>query len=198
MNAAAALDEKAQQILSAVRILLAKKGYAATTISLVAAKAGVSRGLLHYYFKNKDDMLATVLETNMQASISLLREILVQSNSAPKMASGLVHALKQVLKDDPTFFHLYFEGWAVARQSELVDRKLKSLYGQFREALETCLDDAWQRGILSFSIPVKGLAALLTGILDGMGLQLVTETDLAEDETIWQALETGILRLLSE
>ena len=108
------------------------------------------------------------------------------------------YLLEKVLKDDPTFFHLYFEGWAVARQSELVDRKLKSLYGQFREALETCLDDARQRGILSFSIPVKGLAALLTGILDGMGLQLVTEPDLAEDETIWQTMETGIVRLLSE
>ena len=187
-----------QRILSTAEKLFSVKGYDATSVDEIAKKANVNKALIYYYFKNKEDMLATVLETNMQASISLIREILEQSNSASKMASGLVHALEKVLKDDPTFFHLYFEGWAVARQSELVDRKLKSLYGQFREALETCLDDARQRGILSFSIPVKGLAALLTGILDGMGLQLVTEPDLAEDETIWQTMETGIVRLLSE
>jgi len=38
---------------------------------------------------------------------------------------------------------------------------------------------------------LHGLAAILTGIIDGMGLQLVIEPHLLADESIWQAIETG-------
>jgi len=63
-------DEKSRRILAAVRSILAQKGYAGTTINLVAAEANVSRGLLHYYFKNKEEMLATVIKENMQIRFS--------------------------------------------------------------------------------------------------------------------------------
>ena len=108
-------DPKHQKILEAVRKLLARKGYAGTTISLVAAEAGVSRGLLHYYFKNKEEMLANVIQTNMEASVILVADIFAQSESVESLASALTQALRHILETDPDFFNLFFEGWAVAR-----------------------------------------------------------------------------------
>ncbi len=187
---------KTEQILSAVRTLLAQNGYAGTTISQVAAEADVSRGLLHYYFKNKEEMLVRVIQADMEASVKLMAALFAQSESASTLAKSLIASLRGILENDPDFFKLFFEAWAVARQNPMVDSMLKTLYGQFREAIHDGLENAAARGIIAPGIPLSGLAVLLTGIIDGLGLQLVTEPELIANEKIWNAAETGIRMLL--
>lgn len=190
-------DIKTQRILQAVRFLLARNGYMGTTITLVAKEAGVSRGLLHYYFKNKDEMLAQVVKENMEASISMIQVIFTRHRSARGYAKGITTLLKDVMQNDPDFFHLFFEGLAVARQSPIVHAELKSLYGRFRKALETCLNNAKQDNAISPQLPIPALAAIITGLIDGMGLQFLTEPDLNRDDKVWQSMESAILDLLT-
>mgnify|MGYP001554584313 CR=1 FL=1 len=191
-------DVKTKKILNAVRTLLATKGYAGTTISLVAAEAGVSRGLLHYYFKNKEEMLATAIRENMEISISMIHEIFRNNKTPEGYARGITGLLRGVMENDPDFFHLFFEGFAVARQSKVVGSELESLYGRFRKALESCLEQAGQEEIIQPELPVPGLAAIITGLIDGMGLQLLTEPDLVKDDEIWNSIETAIVDLLKK
>ena len=185
-------DEKSRRILAAVRSILAQKGYAGTTINLVAAEAGVSRGLLHYYFKNKEEMLATVIRDNMQLSVRLVSDLLEKCNSAADFAELLVAALRHVLQHDPDFFHLFFEGWAVARQSVVVSQTLDELYGQFRHAMSEGLEKAKNNGKIKPRLPVASTAVYLTGLIDGLGLQMITEPDLAADDDIWRDVAKGI------
>ena len=50
-DAARKLDgDKAQRIIAAMRASVGKRGASASTFDHVAREAGVSRGLLHYYF----------------------------------------------------------------------------------------------------------------------------------------------------
>ena len=108
-------DGKARRILEAVRKILAQKGYAGTTVALVAEEAGVSRGLLHYYFKNKEEMLARVFKDNIETSLGLAEEIFKKSGSGKDLARELTRALRRIMKDDPDFFQLFFEVMAAAR-----------------------------------------------------------------------------------
>lgn len=190
-------DPKTQKILTAVRKILARNGYMGTTVNLVAAEAGVSRGLLHYYFKNKDDMLARVLRENMTLSILMIRQVFKDNDTALGYARGITDLLRNVMETDPDFLNLFFEGFAVARQSDLVSNQLSALYGQFRKALETGLVTARDRGMISPALPVAALAAIITGIVDGMGLQLLTEPELCQDQVMWDSIETAIVDLLT-
>jgi AcrR family transcriptional regulator len=54
-------EEKAERMIEATLAVLSKKGYENTTINDVADAAKVSRGLLHYYFKDKEDMVSKAL-----------------------------------------------------------------------------------------------------------------------------------------
>ena len=197
-NASAQTDLKTRRILDAARNVLARRGYAGTTVSLVAAEAGVSRGLLHYYFQNKEHMLARVIDENMAASVVLIRDLLARSHSAAEIADRLVEAMQQLFKHDPDFFNLFFEAWAVARQSPTVEVQLQSLYGQFRLAIQAGLQAAIDRGDITPAIPIEGLSAILTSIIDGLGLQLITETDLLTDNRLWEAAHQAIRLLLGE
>ncbi len=191
-------DAKTRQILQAARTILARRGYAGTTVSLVAAEAGVSRGLLHYYFKNKEEMLARVIDENMAASVIKVADVLARSHSATEIADRLVAALRQVFEFDPDFFSLFFEAEAAARQSPALASQLETLYGNFRRAVQGGLQAAVDRGDIAPPIPAAGLSAILTSIIDGLGLQLITETDLVSDHQIWDAAHKAICLLLGE
>lgn len=196
MSPVSNIDPKAQKILDAVRTILAKNGYMGTTISLVAKEAGVSRGLLHYYFKNKDEMLARVIKENMEISITMISSVFDQYHTPQGYAKGITGLLRGVMENDPDFLSLFFEGFAVARQSHIVNRELKILYGKFRNALETCLKKAKENEIINPGLPVEALAAIITGIIDGMGLQILTEPDLSRNLVIWESIEKAIVDLL--
>jgi AcrR family transcriptional regulator len=187
---------KARKILAAANTVLAEKGYAATTISQVAAAAGVSRGLLHYYFKNKEEMLAKVVQANVETSLNLVATIFAECNTAEELATALTSALRATVERAPEFFHVFFESWALGRQSATIARELRTLYRRFREAIQEGLDELVSRGVIVPSLPTDGLAALLTGIFDGLGLQLVTEPELIESPSIWAATEKAIASVL--
>jgi AcrR family transcriptional regulator len=51
-----------QRILNAARNLIAKHGFEATSTKAIAAEAGVPSGLVFYYFKTKDDLIAAIFD----------------------------------------------------------------------------------------------------------------------------------------
>src|ERR671931_1785193 len=63
---------KARRIVEAMRDSVAEVGIAGSTFERVAARAGVSRGLLHYYFGTKERLLVEVIRRDTQARIEAI------------------------------------------------------------------------------------------------------------------------------
>ena len=66
--------EKAQRIVDAMRDSVAKRGAAGSTFEHVAREAGVSRGLLHYYFGTKERLLVEVVRRDAELRVARLDE----------------------------------------------------------------------------------------------------------------------------
>lgn len=60
------------EIMDAAMLLFMEKGYANTTTQDIVDKVNISRGLLYYHFKNKEDILYCLVE---QYSDKLLKDI---------------------------------------------------------------------------------------------------------------------------
>jgi AcrR family transcriptional regulator len=58
-------DARPQELLSAALDLFVERGYAATRLDDVAARAGVSKGTLYLYFANKEDLFKAVVRENV-------------------------------------------------------------------------------------------------------------------------------------
>ena len=56
-------NEKKKVILDAAMKLFACNGYASTSISSIADKANISKGLMYNYFKSKEELLTKILQT---------------------------------------------------------------------------------------------------------------------------------------
>ncbi len=55
-------DERRAHITAAFARVLADHGYSGATIAAVAAEAGVAPGLVHHHFRDKQDLLASLLD----------------------------------------------------------------------------------------------------------------------------------------
>jgi TetR/AcrR family fatty acid metabolism transcriptional regulator len=62
-QAGAEAGEKYQRILDAAVEVIAENGYFHSPISAIAARAGVADGTIYLYFKSKDDVLRTAIDT---------------------------------------------------------------------------------------------------------------------------------------
>ena len=77
------------EFMDAAMLLFMEKGYANTTTQDIVDKVNISRGLLYYHFKNKEDILYYLVE---RYSEKLLRDIHVIVNDDDKTAIEKIRA----------------------------------------------------------------------------------------------------------
>lgn len=188
--------DKTAIILEAASRVLSRYGYAGATISRVSAEAGVSRGLLHYYFRNKEDMLAKVMRDNVGTGSKLLCDIFNDSASAEHFATRLTSSFRNIYENKRDFFTLFMEGISVSRQSEPVMKEMTTMYMEFRSSLQKGIEVMTERRVINPVLSTKGLASLIIGLLDGLGLQLVMVPGIGNDNELWSSFEQGILLLM--
>ena len=68
-------EDRPAELLAAALELFVERGYAATRLDDVAARAGVSKGTLYLYFANKEELFKAVVRENVVARISQAREV---------------------------------------------------------------------------------------------------------------------------
>src|SRR5919202_1690639 len=101
--------EKAQRIVEAMRSSVARRGIAGSTFEHVAREAGVSRGLLHYYFGTKERLLVEVVRRDTELRIEMLDEPLGSAKTVDDVLDVLVTYLMDLIENEPGYFLLLFE-----------------------------------------------------------------------------------------
>lgn len=145
--------------------LFAIKGYHATSISQIAEKAGISKGLLYNYFENKEQLLNSVI---MKVYHELMQIVQMSENlSAEKQIEQLIIQTINHLKENITFWRLYL---FLVHQPD-VQRDLTKLYKKMRnDYLEYVVKLFKEIGSTN---PMMEAVTLGT-LFDGIGLNYVT------------------------
>ncbi len=71
-------DARPQELLAAALDLFVERGYAATRLDEVAARAGVSKGTLYLYFDNKEELFKAVVRENMVPQLADAEELIAR------------------------------------------------------------------------------------------------------------------------
>jgi AcrR family transcriptional regulator len=126
---------KARRIVEAMRSSVAARGAAASTFDHVAREAGVSRGLLHYYFGSKERLLVEVVRHDCDERVDALEAQLRQAGSVDELVDALVDQLRHFLEDDPGSPTVVYEMLSASRHSEEIRLELAELYRRWRAEL---------------------------------------------------------------
>jgi AcrR family transcriptional regulator len=169
--------EKAQRIIAAMRDSVARRGTAGSTFEHVAREAGVSRGLLHYYFGTKERLLVEVVRRDTEVRVNRLDEPLGKAKSVDDVLDVLVASLMDLIENEPEAFLLLFELFIAGRHNPDIQRELGQLFDRTREHLAQILTAKEREGVLDLRYDAESVATYLFAIADGFALQMLSDPE---------------------
>ncbi|MQY27326.1 TetR/AcrR family transcriptional regulator [Nocardia aurantia] len=145
-------------LLDCVERLMLDEGYAAVTFRAIAAKAGVTAGLVQYYFRTLDGIFLAAIRRYSERNIAHLTEAL----------KGPPDRLLRVLWEyawDESASALTTEFMALGNHRKSVRAEIADVTEQVRRLqLEALASRAVDGGILGSQLTPGGLLLLITGI----------------------------------
>lgn len=180
--------EKAQRIVAAMRDSVARRGAAGATFDHVAREAGVSRGLLHYYFGTKERLLAEVVRQDCELRLATLEAQLAAADSAEGVVDMLRVALEDYVTHEPDFVTVIFEFFSMARRNEELAGEFSELLRRTREHVASVLEAKQAEGVLHLNGDPVAVADLLFAIGDGVAMRMIAEPDRDWTPTVHAAM----------
>ena len=94
-------DQRAHLLDSAIECFVAH-GIAATSLRAIASRAHVTPALLHYYFGDKEQLLAALVEERLMPALALVREHVIEAgDDVARLVAGFVRGMGQTIEQHP-------------------------------------------------------------------------------------------------
>jgi AcrR family transcriptional regulator len=167
--------DKAARIVDAMRTSVAERGTAGSTFEQVARAAGVSRGLLHYYFGTKERLLVEVVRRDCDVRLGALDRQLAQAQTADDFIAVLVASLKDVVDNDPGFVTLVFELFVLSRRHDDIAAEFSELLRRSRAQVAELLRAKEAEGVLHLRAEPEAVVDVLLSLGDGIWLRMLAE-----------------------
>jgi len=186
--------DKARRIVEAMRASVAEVGIAGSTFERVSRKAGVSRGLLHYYFGTKERLLVEVIRRDTDYRIEALGEAMRAARTADELIGAMFETFERTLREQTGYVYMVSELYVAGRNSPDLERELGALYGLARAEFADILRVKEREGVISLRYEPEAVLAYLFGAGDGLTVQRLTDPTLDVLKTTEAAI--GVARFL--
>jgi AcrR family transcriptional regulator len=183
--------EKASRIVEAMRSSVARRGISGSTFEHVAREAGVSRGLLHYYFGTKEALLVEVVRRDTEHRIARLDEPLGRAASADELLEILVADLEDSIQNDPGFWVLLFDLFTAGRRHPEIQREVGELFNRTRAHVADILRVKQAEGVIKPRLDIDAIVGLLFAMADGIALQVLSDPERDHTEMITAGTEAA-------
>jgi AcrR family transcriptional regulator len=190
--------EKAQRIIDAMRESVAKRGTAGSTFEHVAREAGVSRGLLHYYFGTKERLLVEVVRRDAEIRVARLDEPLARAETVDDVIDVLVASLTDLIENEPAFFLLLYELFSAGRRNPDIRHEVGQLFDRTRLHVAEVLKAKEREGVLSLRYDAESIVAYLFAVGDGFALQALSDPERNIDSALAAGAASARYLLASE
>lgn len=170
-------DDKAARIVEAMRASVAARGIAGSTFDQVARTAGVSRGLLHYYFGSKERLLVAVLRRESDVRNERLELAIADAGSGEQVLDALVRSFEDFLGDGPAMPVMFHEMLTLAQRNSEIAAELAELGRSTRAHLAGALRAKSDAGVLRLRDDPEAVAAFLFVLADGIMVRRLSEPE---------------------
>lgn len=154
-----------QQICSAAAAVIAREGFAGTTMRMVADEAGVSTGMLNHYFANRAELLT---QTLVHVSERSQRRYEHAIEGMPPGVERLEALLDSVLGEDVESietWHVWINATGEALRLPALRRTIEERLGHWFDLLDVALEGLVEQVDEPNAIPwTWRVDALLTGL----------------------------------
>ena len=154
--------------------VFARKGFQGASVDDVAAAAGVSKGSLYSYFKNKEELFYATFQAFQTQLVLECETIMATEQTASGKLRVCLMLSMESCHEHIELFPLTLELWAAASSGSARERfavVMEALYRELRGMTAGLINTGKANGEFRQDVDAEAVAAWLVGGLDGMMLQ---------------------------
>ena len=192
---AAQREASVEKLLAAALRLFVSRGYRHTTVERIGEAAGLTKGSVYFYFRNKEGLLAqlfdrveAVVVDDMEARVAAAGEsargrlVAFVHGQATLGVARAEHVLLLILMS------LEFDG-----RGDAIESRIAAIYRRLYDAVEAIIDRGKERGEFRADIGTKAQAAIVMAGHDGTLLEWYRRRNELDGAELVRALRTSML-----
>jgi AcrR family transcriptional regulator len=131
-----------EQIEEAALQSVLKHGFPGSSLRVVAKEAKVPLSILHYYFRDKDELMLSVVQRLFENGMEGLKEVRAREHDPLRRIEALLEAYVMQTTDGWRSTIAIIEYWAACVRKGTVDRFYTQLHFRLRDLLGEALREA--------------------------------------------------------
>lgn len=188
-------EAKRSFLIEQATLCLAQKGYAHVSLRDIAKASGVSLGILHYYFANKEDLLLAVIAGYKD---SLIQELETAVVNAPleRWLEQLLELLHDSLTEKRALHRLWYDLQVQAMYVPAFRDHVNEIRARLHGLISRIVGQFFPPETHTMSMSVDGAVSLIYAQVDGLFLQAMLEESFVPESAL-SRFEEALPQLLN-
>ena len=186
-------EQRREELISAAMRCIVKKGYTHVTVEDICKEVGMSRGIVSYHFKNKEELMVSVLEKMIEDSTEAIetfvglskgtsddrqlypafQELISRQDPVELIKEG-VKAIVQYIHEHQDTVYIFLEFLSQANRNKTIGELIAYLNKRYWDLGEMIVSEGIRRNIFRVKDPRVTVQLL---IASGNGILLNSATD---------------------
>ena len=180
--------KRREQILWALYDCLSEKGHEKVTINTIAAQAKLSPGIIHYYFKNKDEIVSMLAEAIIEKYGDIFDLRLSEAGLNEQPIDILIDFLVDIILDHP-LNHAFYNMVQMSFEREQLQTVMQTMLDSYRNKLS----EAIIKSGANRDNPLLGAALL--AVTEGTTLQVLMDPRAFKRDDVRQIISAAVQNL---
>lgn len=191
-------EKKREDIILAALEVFAEKGFQRTTIKDIAERAGIGKGTVYEYFKDKDEIIRNSFYYFQKFFEFDIQNTILSSKNGIEKLSDLIKSITKILRsDNEKYIDLVFDFWAEGikgHSKKLMLNEMNMYYKSYRNLFEDVLNEGIEDGSFRRDMDPVSVASIIIGMLDGIMVQWILEKNVMKGMNIEKSILDLVLK----
>jgi TetR/AcrR family transcriptional repressor of bet genes len=171
-------EQRREDILRAAFAVAARDRLTGVTARAVAAEAGVSSGLVFFYFKSVDALLVELLDWLLERTL-VAGEVAFLVSTEDDAAARMMAVIRRDIERLPrqrARVELFFDYWVLGTRHPGIRERIRRALDRYRDAFRPLADAVVRSDPERYAgITAEGLATVASSFVEGCALQVVMD-----------------------
>jgi AcrR family transcriptional regulator len=158
---------RTQNIIQAAYSVILEQGYCNTSTSMIAQKAGLTKSMLHYYFKDKDMLMLDTNRYAIQKLIDLVKKVASQYPDDPDRMDKWITKFWKIIKKNIDIITVLYATSINSLNDPRVRMEFGEFYGMILKEVTKHIISEYERLNVSQK-DAEAVASIIMGVMESL------------------------------
>ena len=165
-------EERRRQILDSALAVFSQKGFHASNVSDVAARAGVSQGTIYWYFESKEELFDAAIMAFFAGFGAEMMSVLQEGGTASEKLRALARGMDDFVVNAQQVFGAFLGYWASTQDRQGSAQFWIDLLHQYTDGVVAIIEQGIQSGEFK-EVDARALVWAMAAAYDGLAAYLM-------------------------